>query len=121
MSITVNPITIGMLQTLPKVFEREIEEMKIGGGIETMETKLATVVESNLKAPLFGSYYTKVLGRELLLSLECATTLDPYNAVLSKAASSTSFWVFGMTRPGIEPRSPGPLANTLTIELRSRL
>ena len=23
------------------------------------------------------------------------------------------FWVFGMTRPGIEPRSPGPLANTL--------
>ena len=23
--------------------------------------------------------------------------------------------VFGMTRPGIEPRSPGPLANTLTI------
>ena len=25
------------------------------------------------------------------------------------------FWVFGMTRPGIEPRFPGPLANTLTI------
>ena len=25
------------------------------------------------------------------------------------------FWVFGITRPGIEPRSPGPLANTLTI------
>ena len=25
------------------------------------------------------------------------------------------FWVFGMTRPGIEPRSTGPLANTLTI------
>ena len=32
-----------------------------------------------------------------------------------KAASSTIFWVFGMTRRGIEPRSPGPLANTLTI------
>ena len=28
--------------------------------------------------------------------------------------SSTIFKVFGMTRPGIEPRSPGPLANTLT-------
>ena len=27
--------------------------------------------------------------------------------------SSTIFKVFGMTRPGIEPRSPGPLANTL--------
>ena len=32
--------------------------------------------------------------------------------MLSKVASSTTFWVFGMTRPGIEPRSPGPLANT---------
>ena len=27
------------------------------------------------------------------------------------------FWVFGMTRPGIEPRSPGPLANTLTATI----
>ena len=35
--------------------------------------------------------------------------------MLSKEASSTIFWVFGMTQPGIEPRSPGPLANTLTI------
>ena len=26
-----------------------------------------------------------------------------------------STWVFGMTRPGIEPRSPGPLVNTLHI------
>ena len=25
------------------------------------------------------------------------------------------FWVFGMTRPGIESWFPGPLANTLTI------
>ena len=28
--------------------------------------------------------------------------------------SSSIFKVFGMTRPWIEPRSPGPLANTLT-------
>ena len=35
--------------------------------------------------------------------------------MLSKEASSTIFWVFGMTWPGIEPRSPGSLANTLTI------
>ena len=39
--------------------------------------------------------------------------------MLSKEASSTIFWVFGMTRPGIEPRSPGPLANTLTPRLMS--
>ena len=25
------------------------------------------------------------------------------------------FWVFGMTWPGIEPRSPGPFANILLI------
>ena len=35
--------------------------------------------------------------------------------MLSKEVSSTIFKVFGMTRPGIEPRSPGPLANTLVI------
>ena len=43
-------------------------------------------------------------------------TLDPYLIMLrvKKEASSTIFWVFGMTRPGIEPRSTGRLANTLT-------
>ena len=35
--------------------------------------------------------------------------------VLSKEASYTIFWVFAMTRPGIEPRSPGPLANSLRL------
>ena len=35
--------------------------------------------------------------------------------MLSKAASSTIFWVFGMTRPWIKTWSPGPLANTLLI------
>ena len=30
-------------------------------------------------------------------------------------ASSTIFGIFGMTQPGIEPMSPGPLANTQTI------
>ena len=35
--------------------------------------------------------------------------------MINNAASSTIFCVFGMTRPGIERRSSGPLANTLTI------
>ena len=30
------------------------------------------------------------------------------------------FWDFGMTRPGIEPRSPGPSANTLKIRPMAR-
>ena len=41
--------------------------------------------------------------------------------MLSKVVSSTIFKVFGMTRPGIEPRSPGPLANTLTAGPMSRI
>ena len=36
-----------------------------------------------------------------------------YCWVLSKKVSSTIFKVFGITWPGIEPRSPGSLANTL--------
>ena len=35
--------------------------------------------------------------------------------MLRKAVSWTIIWVFGMTRPGIEPRSPGSLVNTLLI------
>ena len=34
--------------------------------------------------------------------------------MFGKVTSSYIFWVFGMTRPRIEPRSPGALANTLT-------
>ena len=35
--------------------------------------------------------------------------------MLSKAASDTTFWIFGMTRSGIETRSPRLLANTLLM------
>ena len=35
--------------------------------------------------------------------------------LLSQEVSSTIFWVFGLNRPGIEPRCPGPFVNTLTI------
>ena len=41
--------------------------------------------------------------------------------LLSKAESSTIFWIFEMTLPVIEPRSSGPLANTQLIRSMSRL
>ena len=43
--------------------------------------------------------------------------LDPYLIMLSvnKAAPSNIFGVFGLTRPRIEFRSPGSLANTQPI------
>ena len=42
---------------------------------------------------------------------------DPYLTMLSAKQGSIKyhFWVFRKTRPGIEPRSPRPLANTLLI------
>ena len=41
--------------------------------------------------------------------------------MLNKKVSNTIFWVLGITQPGIEPSSPGPLANTLTNMLMSGL
>ena len=44
-------------------------------------------------------------------------TLDPYLIILSvkQGGIKYHFLVFSMTRPGIEPRSAVPLANTQTI------
>ena len=71
---------------------------------------------------IFNSDYTAVQRRELLLSLDFSTLLlirTLYCWVVSKEVSSTIFKVFGMTLPGIETRSPGPLANTLPTFLLS--
>ena len=35
--------------------------------------------------------------------------------LLSKEASSSIFWVFSMSWPGIEPWSPGPLVNSRAV------
>ena len=82
-------------------------------------SKVSKVGDRSRRRPegsLFNSYYTEMLGKALLLSLDCSTlplirTL--YCRVLSKEVSSTIFKVFGMTQPGIEPRSPGPFANVV--------
>ena len=49
-------------------------------------------------------------------------TLDPCLIMLSVKQGGTNynFWVFSMTWPGIEPLSPGPLANTLLIRSIAR-
>ena len=87
------------------------------------KVKLATFVAGDLKAPF--SIATTSRCRDRRYSIPRIASLCPwylpYNAVLSKAASSTIFWVFGMTLPGIEPWSPGPLANTLLIRPMTQL
>ena len=60
----------------------------------------------------------------LLLSLYCSTLSLIYTLycwVLSKELSRAIVKVFGMTQPGIETRSPGPLANTLLTRLMIQL
>ena len=84
-------------------------------GLYNKKVKLTTVVEGDPKAPFSIATTLKCRGA-LLLSLNCSTlplirTL--YCWVLSKEVSSTIFKVLGMTRPGIESWSTGPLANTL--------
>ena len=85
--------------------------------------KLSPLVEGDPKAPFSIATTPRCRRRALFLSLDCSTlplirTL--YCWVLSKDVSSTIFKVFGMTRPGIEPRSPGPLVNTLPTRPMSR-
>ena len=80
------------------------------------KVKLATVVEGDQKAPF--SIATTLRCRERCYSFHRIVPLYPwyvplYCWMLSKEVSSTIFKVFGLTWPGIEPRSPRPLANTL--------
>ena len=92
--------------------------------IQISKSKVGDHSRGRPEGSLFNSYYTEVLGRVLLLSLGCSTLpliYTLYRWVLSKAVSSSIFKVFGMTRLGIEPRSPGPWANTLPTRLMSWL
>ena len=73
-----------------------------------------TVVEGDHKAP----FPIAMRYRERYYSVPWIApfTLNPYLIMLSvKESWSTIFEGFFMTRPGIETRSPGPLANNLNI------
>ena len=93
----------------------------------TLDNSYLNVVDLSRGRPegsFFNSYYTEVLVRAQLLSLDFSTlplirTL--YLWVLSKEVSSTIFKIFSMTRHGIEPWFPWPLANTLPTRPMSRL
>ena len=83
-------------------------------------SKLATIVEGDPKAPF--SLATKAKCRGERYSFPWIDLLYPWSLpclcwVLSKVVSSTSVWVFGMTRPGIEPRSPVFTSSSSIIQL----
>ena len=81
-----------------------------------------TEVEDDPKAP-FSIATTEICKRGRYYVPWITLLLIPYLIKLSvnQGGIKYHFWVFGMTRPGIEPRSPGPLANTLLIRLMARL
>ena len=86
----------------------------------TIKVKLVTVVEGDQKAPFSIATTPKCKGGHYSFSLDCSSLHSVrtwYCWALSKQVSSTNFKVFGMTRPGIEPRSPVPLANTLPTKV----
>ena len=51
MRVTVIPIIIGALGMIPKGLEREMEELEIGGGIETLQTKALLRLARIFKGP----------------------------------------------------------------------
>ena len=72
---------------------------------------------------LFNCYYTKLLRRVQVLYQDCSTLpsiLTLYCWMLSKEVSRNIFKVFGITWPGIEPRSPRSWTNTPRTKLMSR-
>ena len=77
---------------------------------------MATIVEGDSKAPFSIATTPRCRGGRYSFPWLLHFTLDSYLIMLSvkQGGIKYHFWVFGMTRPGIEPRSPGPLANTLT-------
>ena len=77
---------------------------------------MATIVKGVPKAPFSIATTPRCRGGRYSFPGLLHFTLDPYLIMLSvkQGGIKYHFWAFGMTRPGIEPRSPGPLANTLT-------
>ena len=82
-------------------------------------THLVTLIEGNSKVSF--SIATTWRCRGGRYSSPWIAPLYPWNVPYNaEAASSTIFWVFGMIRSRIEPRSTWPLANTLTTRPMSR-
>ena len=78
-----------------------------------MYIRWSTVAEVDPKDPFSISFISRWRKRRYSFPWIATFTLDPFliRRVLRKEASSTVFWVFSMTRLGIETRSPRSLAN----------
>ena len=84
-------------------------------------SKLPTLVEGDPKALFSIATTLRCSGGRY--SIPWIALLYPWSLPNNADAKqgSTIFWVFDMTRPRIEPRSSGPLANTQLIRPMARL
>ena len=83
---------------------------------------MASLVEGDLKAP-FQKLQHRDVGEGVSPFLGLLHfILDPHLIMLSikQGGIKYHFSVFGMTRPGSEPRSSGPLANNILIRLMTQ-
>ena len=87
------------------------------------KVKLVTVHAGDQKAPFSTATTPRCRGERYSFPGLLQFTLDTYLILLSVKQGGIKYHlkVFGMTRPGIEPRSPRPLANTLPTRPMSRL
>ena len=78
--------------------------------------KLATIVEGNPKAPFSIATTPRCRGGRYSFPGLLYFTLDPYLIMLSVKQGGIKYHFLSLwyDSTGIEPRSPGPLANTLT-------
>ena len=94
----------------------------IGCQNSSSKVKLVTLVKGSLKAPF--SIATSLRCRRGCYSFPWIAPLYlwslPHNAI-KQGGIKYHFWVFGMTQPGIEPWSLGPLVNTRTEMVRKKL
>ena len=72
------------------------------------------VIEGDSKASFSIATTPRCKSEWCSFPLIAQISLDPYLIMLGVQEGGIKYhlWVFGMTRPGIEPRSPEPLANT---------
>ena len=85
--------------------------------INIVVSSWSTVVEGDSKAPFLTATTPRCRGGSYFFPWIAPLTFDLYLTMLSIKQGGIKYYfrVFGMTRPGIETRSPRPLANTRTI------
>ena len=88
-----------------------------------VKVKLATLVEGNPKAPFSQATTLGCRGGNTPFPGLLHFIIDPYfiMLVLNKVASSTIFWVFGMTRPGIEPLASRTIGKLFTHQANKNI